>query len=415
MDREIPQNEINKKKAKTGLWVALGVLAVAVLVWQLRGSLSTSLKPSEIRVAVAEVGDIDNTLTASGEVLPELEQIVTAPISATIRQVFLNEGSSVKIGDKILELDKETARLEFEKQKDQLELKRNGIEKLKLELDKSFFDLKINDSIKALRINSLNADLENAKRLYKTGGGTRETIEQAETNLKVAQLEKRQLENDIRSRQAVMRTSIRETELTSAIQEKELREFERKLKEADIVSSRSGVLTFINKNLGLKVNEGEVLARVADLGGFKVIGSISDNYASQIRIGMPVLVRVNDSTVHASLTNIHPSVQNNIITFDVALDQKMNALMRPKMKVELFLVTASRRKTVRVANGAAFKGGSVQDVFILKQDGKAERRAVKIGMTNFDFVEITEGVQAGEKVIISDLSKFKNVSEIEVK
>ena len=415
MDREISQKEINKRKGKTWLYMGLAVVGIALAAWILRGSLSTDIKRADIRIAVAEIGSIENTLTAVGELQPEFEQVITSPIAAVIQQVYLNEGSIVKAGEKILELDKELTRLNFEKQKDQLDLKRNSVVKLQLDLDKSFYDLKINDSIKAFRINALQADVENAKRLFKAGGGTRETIEQTENNLKIAQLEKRQLENDIRTRQAIMQTSIRETQISASIQEKELRAFERKLQQANILTTRAGVLTFVNKNLGQNVSEGEVLARLADLSSFKLIGSISDNYAAQIHIGMPVLVKLNDSIMRGSLAQIYPSVQNNVMTFEVALDSKSNAAFRPKMKTEVFIITDSRRNILRVANGPAFKGGSVQEVFILRKDGKAERRTVKIGLTSFDFVEITEGVQKGETVIISDLSKYKNVNEIEIK
>ena len=415
MDREISSSVTNKKKIKTGLWIAFAVVAIAVSAWILRGSLKTSVKQNDIRTAMAQVGSIENTLTASGEVQPEFEQVITSPITAIIQNVLLNEGANVKKGERILELDKEFTRLNFEKQKDQLDLKRNSIVKLKLDLDRSFFDLKINDSIKAFRINALNADVENAKRLFKAGGGTRETIEKADNDLHIAQLEKRQLENDLRTRQAIMQSSIRETEISASIQEKELKEFERKLQQADILTTRAGVLTYINKNIGLKVNEGEVLARLADLASFKINGSISDNYASQIRLNMPVVVRINNETVRGTITNINPSVSNNVLTFDVRLDNQNNAQFRPKMKVEVFLVTDSRSKIVRVANGAAFKGGSMQDIFVVRTDGKLERRAVKIGLQNFDFVEITEGVRVGEKVVISDMGSFKNVQELEVK
>ena len=207
-------------------------------------------------------------------------------------------------------MDKEFTKLDFEKQRDQLELKRNGVVKMGLDLDKSFYDLKITDSIKAFKINALQADVENAKRLFKAGGGTREAIEQADNNLKIAQLEKRQLENDIRSRQAATTANIRETEISASIQEKELRAFARKLEQANIVATRSGVLTFVNKNLGVKVSEGEILARIADLGSFKIQGTISDNYMQQVRVGMPILVKLNDTTVRATLSNIAPSVSD---------------------------------------------------------------------------------------------------------
>ena len=228
-------------------------------------------------------------------------------------------------------------------------------------------------------------------------------------------MEKRQLENDLRTRQAIMQSSIRETQISASIQEKELKEFERKLQQADILTTRAGVLTFVNKNLGVKVGEGEILARIADLGSFKVQGTISDNYMQQVRVGMPILVKLNDTTVRATLSNIAPSVSNNILMFDATLDHKANAAFRPKMKVEVFLITDSRQKTVRVANGAAFKAGPTQSIFVLRTDGKAERRTVKIGLTSFDFVEITEGVKAGETVIISDLSAYKNVDILEIK
>ncbi len=417
MDREISTQEINKQKNKRWLWAIAAVVLLVAAAWLLRGSLSTTLKRTDIRTAVAEIGSIENTLTASGEVQPEFEQVITSPIAAIVQQAYFDAGANVKTGDKLVELDKEFTKIEFEKQRDQLDLKRNSVVKLKLELDKNFYDLKITDSIKAFRINSLHADLENAKRLFKAGGGTREAIEQAETNLRIAQLEKRQLENDIKTRSAVTQASIRESEISASIQEKELHEFQRKLQQANIVATRVGVLTFINKNLGTKVNEGEILARIADLNSFKIIGSISDNYATQIHVGMPVVVKVNESTtVRASIVNVHPSVSNNVLTFDVALDDKnANAQLRPKMKVEVFLVTASQKQAIRISNGAAFKGGSVQDIFVLRPDGKAERRTIKIGLTSFDFVEIREGVQKGETVIISDLSKYKNLNEIEIK
>lgn len=415
MDREISTATVQKRKTKNWLYAGLALAGIVGAVFLLRGSLSTNLKRSEIRTAVAEIGAIENTLTAVGELQPEFEQVITSPITAVIQQVYLNEGSPVKLGNKILELDKEFTKLDFEKQRDQLELKRNGVVKMGLDLDKSFYDLKITDSIKAFKINALQADVENAKRLFKAGGGTREAIEQADNNLKIAQLEKRQLENDIRSRQAATTANIRETEISASIQEKELRAFARKLEQANIVATRSGVLTFVNKNLGVKVSEGEILARIADLGSFKIQGTISDNYMQQVHVGMPILVKLNDTTVRATLANIAPSVSNNILMFDATLDHKANAAFRPKMKVEVFLITDSRPKTVRVANGAAFKAGLTQSIFVLRTDGKAERRTVKIGLTSFDFVEITEGVKAGETVIISDLSAYKNVDILEIK
>lgn len=325
----------------------------------------------------------------------------------------MDAGNNVKTGESILTLDKSTAQTEYAKLKFQLESKRNNIKKLKLELDKSIYDIKLNNDIKQLRINSLQADVENAKRLFKAGGGTREDIEKAALDLKVAMLEKKQLENEIKNKQQTMQVEMRETEIDAAIQENAMNELERKLEQANIVASRAGVVTWVNKNIGASIHEGESLARIANLSSFKVAGSISDNYLDQLHNGMGAIVRINETQVSGKVVNVYPSVQNNIVSFDIQLNERNNKLLRPNMKVDVFLVTASHSNVLRVANGPAFKGALAQDVFVLK-NGKAERRSVHIGLTNFDYVEIKDNVKPGEVIITSDMSDYKNTKEISI-
>ncbi len=415
MDRELSPDYLKKRNRRTILMVVAVLLTLALGTWAIRKVLFSSLNRSEIRTAKVEIGPVENTINAAGEVQPAFEQLIASPIPATILKVNLTEGASLKSGEVILELDASDTRSNLDKEKDQLELKRNGIVKLKLELEKSFYDLKINDSIKAYRINALKADIENAKKLFQAGGGTRETVDKLENDYRIAQLEKRQLENDIRSRQAVMRTSIRETEITASIQEKDYQAQARKLGKAIIRADIPGVLTFVNKNLGQKVNEGEPLARVANLSSFKILGQVSDNYAEDLQVGMSAVVRVNDKDYSAQVVNIYPAVSNNVISFDLRLDQTQGLDLRPRMKVEVFLVTANHPRTLRVLNGPTFRGGESQDVFVIRPDGNAERRRVKLGLSNFDYVEVTEGLSKGEEVIISDLSRFRNTRQIKIK
>jgi HlyD family secretion protein len=413
MDTPIEEDVRLDRKKKTVFVLIIAAAVIAILIWLLRASLSSSVKRSSIITAVVETGDIENTITASGEVLPEFEETIASPINASVQQVLLNAGSQVKAGQSVLTLDKSAAQTEYEKLKFQLESKRNDIRKLKLELDKSFYDIKSTNDVKQLRINSLEADVENTKRLFKAGGGTREDIEKAELDLKVARLEKQQLENEIRTKQQTMQVEMKEAEIAAAIQESDLRALERKLKLANIVASRDGVVTWVNKNIGANVHEGEALARIADLSSFKVQGSVSDNYLNELRRGVTAIVRTIDTALRGTVVNIQPSVQNNLVSFDIQLDDRNNKLLRPNMKVDVYLVTASRHNILRIANGPAFKGASTQDIFVVNNN-KAERRTIQIGMSNFDYVELKNNVKAGELIIISDMSSFKNAKEITI-
>jgi len=414
MDSALSKQSIAKTKRKPLLVLVVCLLILSLVIWFARELLQTTLKKSNITTAVVEKGNIENTISATGEILPEFEETITSPINASVQQVILDAGSKVQAGQSVLTLDKSATEIQLEKLKFQLESKKNDIMKLKLELDKSFYDIKSNNDIKQLKINSLEADVENAKRLFKAGGGTRESIEQADLNLKVATLEKLQLENEIKSKQQTMRVEMKDAEIALAIQQNDQQDLERKLKLANIVATRPGVVTWVNKNIGAAIKEGEAIARIADLGSFKVVGSISDNYIDLLRNGMASILRINETEVRGTVVNIYPSVQNNIVSFDIQLNETNNSSFRPNMKVDVFLVTATHQDVMRVANGPAFKGPASQDIFVVEK-GKAERRTVHIGMTNFDFVEIMDNVQPGDVVITSDMSQYKHAKEILIK
>ena len=413
MDREVEPEYVRKQKSRR--WV-IGILSVVILisgVYFLRRSLQGTMEASRIRTGIVQVGDVENTLTATGEIIPAYEQIITSPIRASIRRILITPGTPVSPGQAIVDLDKSLTEIESEKFKDQLALKRNSIEQLRMKLDKDLFDAEINDKIKSLNINKLLADFEDARRLQKVGGGTGEDITRAENALKIAELEKKQLENDLHYNRESMGASLKETELGAQIEGNNLKELQHKLKMADIVADRKGVLTWVNENIGSSVSEGEMLAKVADLGSFRIDGSCSDVYADQVKTGLTVIVKLNETLLRGAITQVKPSIKNGIIEFKVQLDNAKNESLRPNMKVEVFIITNRSPNTLRVTNGPTFNGKRKQFVYVLK-DGIAYRREVEVGLSNFDFVEIKSGLEKGENVIITDMSQFENMEEISI-
>ncbi|TCC87311.1 HlyD family efflux transporter periplasmic adaptor subunit [Pedobacter frigiditerrae] len=413
MDKLIADEVAAKKKKKTYLLIFMILVILASSIWLIRNYFKASLTTADVTTAKVETGIIENTINATGEVLPEFEEVLTSPISASIKEVLLDAGKKVTKGQSILTLDKSLSETEYGKLQFQMESKENEIRKLKLDLEKSFFDIKSNNSIKQLRISNFKDAVSSAKRLLKAGGGTKEDVERAELDLKVAELEKLQLENEIKSKQQTMKIEIREAEIALAIQRNDLDALKRKLDLANVTATRSGVVTWVNKNIGSSVHEGDALVRIADLSGFKVAGSMSDNLLDKIHNNMAAIIRVGDTQLRGSIVNISPAVSNSIVSFDIQLNQKDSKELRPNQKVDVFLVTDTRNGVLRVANGPAFNGSNLQEVFVLK-NGKAERRTIKTGLSNFDFIEIRSGLKLGEEVITSDMAEYKNMQTITI-
>lgn len=411
MDRPLPSSILASEKRKWWIISFLTAVVLLLAIWFLRQVFRPELSASRISTATVERGPVTNTINATGEVLPEFEEVLSSPIAASVQRVLLDAGQKVNAGQSILSLDKSSITSEYDKLQFLIESKENEIHKLKLDLEKSYFDIKSSNQIKQLRISNLTDMVTGAKRLYKAGGGTMEEIEQAELNLKVAQLEKKQLENEISSKQKTMKIELREAELALAIQRNEVSALKRKMGQADIVASRAGVVTWVNQNIGASIQQGEALARIADLSSFKVAGSVSDVQLESLHTNMPAVIRIGEKQLKGKVINISPSVKNGIVSFDVRLDERDNSMLRPNMKVEIFLITAVREKTMRISNGAAFNGSNLQDVFVVT-NGKAIRTKIKTGLSNFDYIEILNGLNVGDQVIVSDMNTYKNQSEI---
>ncbi|WP_461064192.1 efflux RND transporter periplasmic adaptor subunit [Spirosoma horti] len=415
MDKELAPEIANRNRNRSLLIGVVVVIGLAIAITWLRDAVKTSVEAERIRMATAEIGPVENSLNATGEVIPAYEQIYTSPIRASIRRVLLTPGTAVKPGQPILDLDKSLTEIELEKLNDQLSLKRNGIDQLRMKLNKSLYDAEVNDQIKLLNINGLRAELEGSRRLQKVGGSTGEEVTRAENALRVAELEKKQLENDLAYNRQSMGASLRETTLQAQIEEKNLKELTHKLKQADIIADRPGVLTWVNENIGSAVNEGEMLAKLADLASFRIEGSCSDVYAEQVKVGLPVIVKVNETNLRGLITQVKPAVKNGIVQFVIQLENSHHASLRPNMKVEVFVITDRVAKAVRVANGPAFKGKRKQFVYVLpKGSNVAHRREVALGLSNFDYVEVKSGLQAGEQVILTDLSAYEHLDEITI-
>ncbi|MEM6800860.1 MAG: efflux transporter periplasmic adaptor subunit, partial [Bacteroidota bacterium] len=137
-----------------------------------------------------------------------------------------------------------------------------------------------------------------------------------------------------------------------------------------------------------------------------------DVFMDRLQQGMEVIIQLNEKeNTRGRIANIRPSVENNIMTFEVELEERDHKLLRPNMRVEVYVVTASKSQVVRVANGPAFNGRNSQYIFV-RQNGKAIRREIKVGLNSFDYVEILENIQPGEEVIISDMSSYESRREI---
>ena len=140
--------------------ILIGVLALAVLavVVYFSGILvPNALKSGNFETATVHRGNVISTTQASGIVESENEVIILSPASSIIKSILKEPGSPVKAGETIIQLNTETVQNDIDKIIDQLEVKRNNLDKTQLNAQSSRLDLDYNEEVKKLKITSLKS------------------------------------------------------------------------------------------------------------------------------------------------------------------------------------------------------------------------------------------------------------------
>ncbi len=412
MDIEIPKEELNRQSRNR--YLQLGALAVLLIagVFGFRYLIKPSADFRSLQTAVVSRGPIQASLTANGRVVPEYEQLISSPLQARIDSVYHGAGAVVKAGAPILKLDLSYTQLELERLEEGLQKKKNEATLIRLRMEKNLAELQAQQDIKQLRIRSLESELEKEKHLLSIGGGTPESVRQAELSLQIARRELQQLKEQITNQQQTNIADQNTLGFEIRIEEKNMNELRRRMQQAEIRATHEGVIVYVKDKIGASVEAGEDLVRLADLSRFKVQASISESYASQLSPGGKVRVRAGGTDLQGIITTVKPEVSNGLISFDVNLEQNDAPILRPNLQVEVFVVTAFKDSTLVVKNGAFFKGKQDQKVFVVQGETAVAHR-VDIGLSNLDFVEI-KGLEAGDELIISDMSRFEQAEEIQL-
>lgn len=414
MDRALSEKTRRIRRRKQLLRISFLLILLFLIFFVFVRLISPTIRYSKLLLSTARNGDIEATLNAFGTIQPEFEEIISCPIHARIENIKVSVGSEVDSGQSIIKLNKETFLTDYRESLDQLEMLKTQYSKSRLALNRNVSDLETQLAIKDLENRSLNSALEDATRLYEIGGGTEEEVEQARMNYEVGVIKYDQLVKHVTNAKDSRIVELREAELNIRIQERKVEEMERKLQQSDIYAQRKGVVTWVKSEVGSDVNPGEVIARVADLTSYKVEARISDLYIDKLYIGQQVIARVNEAEIRGYVALIHPEIASSQVSFTVMLDKDMDVVLRPQKRVDVFLVIGQKEDVLLVGNGPAFSGAENQILFVL-QNGKAVRRQVITGVNNYDNVEIVEGINEGDQVIISDMKKYKKRKKVKVR
>lgn len=414
MDREISKEIRIKEKRKSIIKWVIGLGSVAGSIVLVLSLIQPTLKMDDVIVSKVDKGIIEVSVNASGKVIPAFEEIINSPINSRILEIYKRGGDSVDIGTPILKLDLQRAETDFQKLLDEEQMKRLQLEQLRVNIRSKLSEMEMKLKVSRMELSRKEVELRNERYLDSLGAGTTDKVRQAELSFTVGELQLKEDEQKYLNEQALGKADLKVKELELNIFRKGLAETKRTLEDAQVRSPRKAILTYVNSELGAQVVQGSKIAIVSDLSHFKIDGEIADTYGDRIATGNKVMVKIGSEKLNGTVSDITPLSKNGVISFTVQLDNDNHPRLRSGLKTDVYVMNAVKEDVMRIANGSYYVGKGDYELFVIN-GGNLIKKKIRLGDSNFEFVEVIDGLQPGDKVIISDMTNYKNKKKLKFK
>jgi HlyD family secretion protein len=402
----------DQSKARLRRRIVLGVIGAVVLTGitvtlaQLKPAAPT-VKRGEVWVDTVKRGPMVRQVRGSGTLVPEEIRWIAARTQGRVERIVLRPGAIVEPESVLLVLsnpDVEQAAAGAESQ-----LKAAEAELVNLEVQLRSGVLQAESAAASAQASYEQSKLRsevNAE-LFKDG-----LVSKLEMELSKVTARHAENANEIeKKRFAFSKDSIAPQLAVKAAQVDRLRA-EAKLRrdEVNALAVRAGmkgVLQVLPVEVGANVQPGANLARVADPTRLKAQVHIAETQAKDILIGQLAQIDTRNGVVEGKVVRVDPSVQNGTVTVDVTLTGELPRGARPDLSVDGVVELERLENVIYMGRPIFGQERSTIKIFKLNAEGVyAFRSQVQLGRSSVNTVEIVEGLQPGDRVILSDMSQY---------
>lgn len=414
MDIPRPSQAAAKRKKRI-LLGAGGVLLLAAITYGL-----ASLKPAAptvdrnlVWVDTVKRGSMVRQVRGLGTLVPVDIRWIAARTQGRVEEIILRPGAIVSPDSVILVLSNPDVEQAAEAAASQLTAAEAELVNLKVQLERQLLEAESNAARAKADYEQSRLRAEVNEELFADGlvsplelQLSKVTAEEAATRHQIEQKRFAFAKDSIAPQLAV-----KEAELDRARAIARLRRAE-----ADALHVRAGmagVLQQLPVEIGQQVQPGANLARVADPSRLKAEVRIAETQAKDIQIGLLASIDTRNGVVEGTVSRIDPAVQNGTVLVDVALEGELPRGARPDLSVDGTIQLERLEDVVYVGRPAFGQERSTVAIFRLEPESSlAVRTQVQLGRSSVNTIEIVQGLQPGDRVILSDMSQWDSSDRI---
>ena len=392
-------------------YIVGGGIVLALLLWIVFGNHASTLKVDGRSLNIADVtyGEFNDYIRVNGQVQPISVVQLSPEEGGIVQEKVVEEGAHVKKGDVILRLSNSNLDLQILNAESELAEKQNLLrntqvtmqqDKLNNETEKVQLDIDIRRKRRTYR---------QYERLYKERLISREEYLQAKEDYEVS-LKKHGLVTERLVQDSIYRT-IQMDQMEENLQNMRqnvllIRERKDKL---EVRAPIDGELGLLDAELGQNIIAGQMVGQINDLSDFKIEAMIDEHYIDRVTNGLPATFERQGSQFNLKVRKVYPEVRDGRFRTDFIFQGTRPENIRSGQTYYIDLQLGEPTQSVLIPKGTFFQVTGGNWIFVVDKDGKkAYRRKIRIGRQNPQYYEVVEGLEKGERVIVSGYESYKD-------
>jgi len=365
------------------------------------------VKADRLSVNTIHRGEFQEFIPVTGVVLPIKTVLIGAIEGGRVEERFVEDGADIQKGQSILRLSNPDLQLSSLNQEATIISQMNQIRSNSLFREQQSLNLKETALNIEYLLSLANKRLERNKQLGKDGVIARVEVEELQDEYDNLWRRKKLLKS-IMEKDSVS-NAFEGTQMATTIDlmERNLSISKQSLNNLVVKAPIDGQLSGLTTELGELINEGAQIGQIDDLSNFKIRVKIDEFYISRIYSGQEGSFQFANENFQLKIQKIYPQVVNGAFEADMLFTGTVPTRIKRGQTISVKLELSAQEEAVLLAKGDFYQTTGGNWIYVLNEDGaSAYKQSIQVGRQNPNFYEVTEGLEPGNKVIISNYDEY---------
>ncbi len=415
MDRKIEKNTNRRTLIIAGgLVLLIGMVGIAYSAADFSGN-SLKVEKQRLRIATVKYEILEDFIPIRGQVKPNRTVFLDAIEGGRVEEILIEEGAEVKAGDVILRLSNTNLQLDVISREAQVSEQLNNLRNTRLAIDQETLNLKSDLVEINYQLIKLKRSIRQKKSLYERKLISQDDFLATKDEFNYFQQRKNLVLERQSADKKVRKIQLQQLESSVTRLQDNLIVARKNLASLNVTAPVNGKLTALNAEIGESKARGERLGQVDNLDSFKLTALVDEFYVARLQMGQVAIAEIGGEKHALDLTKIFSQISNGQFEIELAFSQKQPTNIRRGQTISAKLILADGKNVLVVERGGFIQSTGGNWAFVLDdEENKAIRKEMQIGRSNPEFIEISGGLKAGDKVVISNYGNYTDKLELKL-